>query len=125
MYRRRDRAARIAAGALLAASLGAAWAGAADAQALRGYTSYGYSYRCGEGETFERYLTTRTIEEAIARMFWLDRGGCRVLRFSREGERRNLWPQIRACLAEREANDRAVADGAPRPPDQCRFDEIG
>jgi hypothetical protein len=126
MCLKRVRSARPWVGALLAAAAFAAAAGRdADAQALRGYTTYGYIYRCGETDTFERYLTTRTIDEAVARMFWLDRGGCRVLRFVREGESRNLWPAIRGCLAEREANDRAVAAGASRPPDQCRFDEIG
>jgi hypothetical protein len=125
MYPRRERAARRRAGAVLAVVLAAASAGTADAQAIRGYTTYGYIFRCGETDTFERYLTTRTIDEAVARMFWLDRGGCRVLRFTREGDRRNLWPAIRGCLAQREANDRAVAAGASRPSDQCRFDEIG
>lgn len=112
-------ASRILPAALL---LAAAVPASAWAQAPRGFTSYAYAFRCADEQVFERYLTTRTIDEAVARMFWLDRGACRVLRFTREGDPRNLWPGIRACLAEREAADRAVAAGGDRVEDLCRFD---
>ncbi|HZH27905.1 MAG TPA: hypothetical protein VEY95_12060 [Azospirillaceae bacterium] len=71
----------------------------AAAQNARAISRYAYTYRCGE-ERFQRYIDARTREDAVARMAWLDRGGCRIESFSREGEPKNLWPEIKRSLSD-------------------------
>ena len=74
------------------------------------YQAFAYRYRCGM-DVYERYLRTFSLQEAVARMYWLDRGDCRVLRFRREADTQDLWPQIRQSLRQGDPGLQGVGTG--------------